>query len=82
MWEIEVAWAAPGEQVIIALRLPCGTTAQQAIDRSGILRRVPEIGAPDYVLHRHDRVEIYRPLLADPKEIRRSRASKPALKLK
>jgi uncharacterized protein len=93
--EIEVAWATPDEEVIIALRLPRGATALNAIERSGILQRVPAIDltknkigvfgklvAPDYVLHQYDRVEIYRPLIADPKEIRRLRASKPVQKSK
>jgi uncharacterized protein len=93
--EIEVAWATPDDEVIIALRLPRGATALNAIERSGILQRVPAIDlaknkigvfgklvAPDYVLHQYDRVEIYRPLIADPKEIRRSRANKPVQKSK
>jgi uncharacterized protein len=93
--EVEVAWATPNDEVIIALRLPRGATAFNAIERSGILQRVPAIDltknkigvfgklvAPDYVLHQYDRVEIYRPLIADPKEIRRLRASKPVQKSK
>ncbi len=86
---VEVAWAAPDNEVIIALRVRRGATALQAIEQSGILRRVPEIDlarnkigvfgevvSPDHVLHQYDRVEIYRPLVADPKEIRRMRANK------
>ena len=71
--------------------VPRGTTAGEAIRHCGILQRVPEIDlmknkigvysklvSPDYVLHPFDRIEIYRPLIADPKEIRRLRAGKPA----
>ena len=93
--EIEVAWATPDDEVVIALRLPCGATVLHAIEQSGILRRVPAIDltknkigifgklvSPDHVLHHYDRVEIYRPLIADPKEIRRVRANKPMQKTK
>lgn len=93
--EIEVAYATPECELIIALAVAPGTTAIEAIQRSGILQRMPEIDlaknkigvfgklvSPDYVLHQHDRVEIYRPLVADPKEIRRIRANKPARRFK
>jgi len=87
--KIEVAYAKPEEQVIIALDLPTGTTAELAIFQSGLLQRFPEIDLAqnkigifsklcklDYVLRPGDRVEIYRPLLADPKVARRNRAAK------
>ncbi|MCP4700669.1 MAG: RnfH family protein [Gammaproteobacteria bacterium] len=86
--EIEVAHAKPAEQVIISLEVPEGTRVKEAITRSGILGRFPEIDLdrnklgifskptkPDAVLRHGDRVEIYRPLLADPKEVRRQRAA-------
>ncbi|MEK7697340.1 MAG: RnfH family protein [Pseudomonadota bacterium] len=122
MLRIEVAWAAPHTQHVIGLRVPAGTTVEQAIRRSGLVERFPEIDlekhgvgrsrhpasttAPgvalppasmqssrdtstflyvgifgelaglDDSLRDGDRIEIYRPLLADPKTIRRERAMK------
>lgn len=85
---IEVAYAKPDEQVILGLEIAEGATAEAAIRESGILRRFPEIDLgqntvgvfgkvckPDHVLRPGDRVEIYRPLIADPKESRRNRAA-------
>ncbi|HKK14129.1 MAG TPA: RnfH family protein [Gammaproteobacteria bacterium] len=85
---VEVAYARPEEQVIVDLDVPAGTTLEQAVQRSGILERFPEIdfpkakvgvfgklNKPDYVLRPGDRVEIYRPLIADPKEVRKQRAA-------
>ena len=84
---VEIVYALAGEQVLVALEVAEGTTARQAIERSGILQRFPEIDpvrtpigifgrvtAPDTRLNDGDRVEIYRPLPADPKEGRRKRA--------
>ncbi|MDQ3259642.1 MAG: RnfH family protein [Pseudomonadota bacterium] len=92
---VEVAFASPDREVILALAVPPGTTVIEAIHRSGILQRISEIDlaqnkigifgklvSPDHVLHQYDRVEIYRPLVADPKEIRRLRANKPRQKAK
>lgn len=86
---IEVAYARPDTQVIIPVAVPIGTQAQEAIQLSGILNQFPEIDLsntkigifskiikPDTVLQERDRVEIYRPLLADPKDSRRARAEK------
>ena len=86
---VEVAYAKPEEQVILRLDVPQGTTALQAIELSGITQRFPEIDMnnlklgifgklkkPDQVLAAGDRVEIYRPLIADPKEVRKQRAAK------
>ena len=88
---IEVAWGDPGRQVLLALDVEAGTTLIEAIALSGILEQGPEIEvdaarlgvfsrkkSPDFVLRDGDRVEIYRPLLADPKEIRRKRAAQMA----
>jgi len=85
---IEVCYALAGRQEIVPLRLPAGTTLEQAVEASGLLLRYPEIDLKknklgiyarlsrvDTVLRDRDRVEIYRPLLADPKEIRRQRAA-------
>lgn len=85
---VEVAYARPEEQVLLSLQVDAGTTIKQAIERSGILQRFPEIELAqarvgifgklkkaDQVLHAGDRVEIYRPLIADPKEVRKQRAA-------
>ncbi len=83
---VEVAYARPDKQVILAIDVMPGTTAEQAIDASGILEQFPEIdlgtnkmgifgklSKPITELKAGDRVEIYRPLIADPKEVRRKR---------
>jgi uncharacterized protein len=87
---IEVAHATPARQVLIRIEAPPGCTLRQAIERSGILREFPEIelerckvgifGHPrqlDGLVEAGDRVEIYRRLTADPKQVRRLRAKKP-----
>jgi hypothetical protein len=84
---VEVAYARPDEQVVIELQINRPATLQQAIMDSGILQRFPEIDLAhnrvgiygklkplNVPLHQGDRVEIYRPLIADPKEVRRKRA--------
>lgn len=84
---VEVAYALPREQVILTTHVPADSTVEQAIRRSGILERFPEIDLSnnkvgifskltklDGTLRDKDRVEIYRPLIADPKEVRRKRA--------
>lgn len=86
---VEVAYALPAEQVILHLEVPEGTSLGDAIRRSGILDRFPDIDLEsskvgvfgklaklDSVLRERDRVEIYRSLIADPKEVRRRRAAK------
>jgi uncharacterized protein len=86
---IEVCYASAGEQALIAVELPEGATLRQALDASGILRRFPQIDLGtqkvgvfgklkplDAVLNDHDRVEIYRPLLVDPKVSRQRRVEK------
>ena len=83
----EVAYAATRSQTILRLRVKSGTTVGEAIKQSGILEQFPEIdlslnkvgifgklARADALLHDRDRVEIYRALIADPKEARRSRA--------
>ena len=83
---VEVAYALPERQLIIPLQVAPGTTAEQAIEQSGILQDFPEIdlaknkigifaklSKKDAELKAGDRVEIYRPLIADPKEVRRKR---------
>ena len=86
---VEVAYAKPEEQVIIPIEVKPGTTVREAIMLSGILEHFPEIDLDqnkvgifgkltpdDTQLRERDRVEIYRPLIADPKESRRKRAAK------
>lgn len=83
---VEVAYATADEQLIQALSVAPGTTLEQAIEQSGILQRFPEIdlkvnkvgifgklGKKTAEVKEGDRVEIYRPLIADPKEVRRKR---------
>lgn len=85
--EVEVAYARHERQLIVKLSVANGTTARQAVELSGIAAEFPEIDLAhlqlgvfgkavreDAVLREHDRVEIYRPLIADPKEVRRRRA--------
>jgi len=85
---IEVCYALSGKQEIVRLKLPTGATAQQALEASGLLTKYPEIDLKknkfgifaklskiDSVLRDQDRVEIYRPLIADPKEVRKQRAA-------
>ncbi|SCK05715.1 RnfH family protein [Vogesella sp. LIG4] len=84
---VEVAFALPGRQKIVALQVAPGTTAVQAVAQSGLAAEFAEIDMaalklgifgkavqPDTVLRARDRVEIYRPLQADPKAVRRQRA--------
>ncbi|UTH72643.1 RnfH family protein [Chromobacterium sp. IIBBL 290-4] len=84
---VEVAYARPDRQWLLTVDLPQGGTALEAVKASGILADCPELSAetlklgvfgksvkPDAALRPQDRVEIYRPLLADPKEVRRQRA--------
>ncbi|MFS2139850.1 RnfH family protein [Duganella sp. Dugasp56] len=88
-FNIEVCYASDAVQFLRALRVPAGTTIEQAIAISGVLQEVPEVDLSimqvgiyakkktlDTVLREHDRVEIYRPLIADPKNARRRKVSK------
>jgi putative ubiquitin-RnfH superfamily antitoxin RatB of RatAB toxin-antitoxin module len=84
---VEVAFARPDRQSIVKLNVSEGTTAKEAIDRSGLRDEFPEINsdpvvgifskkvALEHILRDGDRVEIYRPLIADPKEARRKKAN-------
>ena len=87
--EVEVAYGRPERQALVSVSLPAGSTLLDAIEASGILRQFPEIdlrvnkvgvwgrlASLDTPLRPGDRVEIYRPLLADPKEVRRLRAAR------
>lgn len=97
--EVEVVYASADRQRLIGLRVPIGTTALEAVRRSGILQEFPEIDigkasfgifsklldgrgnptAAEYLLQPRDRVEIYRPLLIDPKQARLRRAARAKL---
>ncbi|ADQ84464.1 RnfH family protein [Methylovorus sp. MP688] len=85
---VEVAYAEPDRQRIIPLMVESGATAEQAIRHSGILTEFPQIdlgvnkigifgkhASLQTPLRARDRVEIYRPLIADPKDIRRKRVA-------
>lgn len=85
--EVDVVYARAHEQTVVRLEVPAGTTAGEAVTLSGLVERFPEIGAAPLrlgvygrgvdaaaVLGPGDRVEIYRPLIADPKLARRERA--------
>ena len=87
---VEVAYALPERQVLLELEVPAGTTVAGAIERSGLLARFPglQVGRgrvgifgrpvePDARIRDGDRVEIYRPLIADPRDARRARVKKP-----
>ncbi|PLW70522.1 RnfH family protein [Pseudohalioglobus lutimaris] len=86
---VEVAFALPDKQSIVEVQVAEGTTALEAAQQSGIAGMYEEIDldnaklgifskpvAPQQVLREGDRVEIYRPLIADPKEVRKARAAR------
>ncbi len=89
--EVVLAYAKPEQQIVLPLKVPLGTTLGQAIAISGITKRFPEIDLLknktgvfgrlhplEYILRPGDRVEIYRPLVADPKEVRRAHVRREA----
>ncbi len=84
---VEIAYALPDEQVILSLEVDDNCTVEEVINRSGILENYPQINLEtDKVgifgkmckltagLRNKDRIEIYRKLIADPKESRRQKA--------
>ncbi len=87
---VEVAYALPEKQQIIALDVPEGTLAVDAAEQSGITKQFPEIKLDEakmgvfgkaikpktHVLQEGERIEIYRPLISDPKATRKARAEK------
>ena len=88
MISVEVVYAIPQKQEIFSLNVPEGSTVRQAIEACGVLEKYPEIDLAknklgvfakltkaDTLLRNRDRVEIYRPLIADPKEVRKQRAA-------
>lgn len=85
---VEVVYAQQRKQELVSVKLEEGATVRQAIEASGLLEKYPEIdlaknklgifaklAKADGVLRDKDRVEIYRPLIADPKEVRKQRAA-------
>ena len=87
--KIQVVYATPDQQSIVELDVPDGTTVFEAAVQSGLANQFPEIDldttpmgifgvrvktATTTILHPGDRVELYRSLLVDPKESRRTRA--------
>ncbi|WP_330960566.1 RnfH family protein [Photobacterium sp. 53610] len=89
---VEVVYALPNTQRVIKLAITADTPVQEIIERSGVLEMYPEIDLKknkvgvfsrpvklDATVHDGDRIEIYRPLLADPKDIRRKRAEQAKL---
>lgn len=98
--DVEVVYATPQKQRVIALQVPAGTSAFEAVVRSNIVSEFAEIdlhtipmgiyskpldgkGRPtphEYALRARDRVELYRPLIIDPKEARLARAAKAKMK--
>ena len=88
MIQVDVCYPLSTKQEVVSLKLPEGSTVQQALEASGLLVKYPEIDLKknkfgiwnklskiDVVLRDRDRVEIYRPLIADPKEVRKQRAA-------
>jgi putative ubiquitin-RnfH superfamily antitoxin RatB of RatAB toxin-antitoxin module len=86
---VEVAYALPDKQALLEVRVPRGTTALEAAQLSGIASKFTgvdlenatlgifgQIVAPGHSLRDGDRVEIYRPLIADPKDVRKARAER------
>ncbi|WP_295989892.1 RnfH family protein [Rugamonas sp.] len=83
---VQVCYATPTSVFLRDVTVEAGATLQQAIALSGLLQEMPELDLAtlqvgiyakkktlDTVLREHDRVEIYRPLIADPKQARRRR---------
>lgn len=90
---VEVVYALPEKQYLYNVKVPQGSSVEQAITASGLLQLRPEINLQEnkvgifsrpVKLHDEvnsgDRVEIYRPLIADPKDLRRQRAERAAKK--
>ena len=87
-FKVEVAYARPDAQVILPVEVQEGATLRDAIEKSGILEKFPELDIDKMdvgifgkiskmanPLKPWDRIEIYRPLIADPKEVRKRRAA-------
>lgn len=95
--QIEVAYALPEKQRVLSVEVEDGTTVADAARQSGITREFPDLDLADAKygvfgkavrnadaepVKEGDRVEIYRPLIIDPKQARANRAAKAAEKAK
>lgn len=89
--QVEVVYALPEKQYLRPVKLPLGSTVEQAVVASGLLELRKDINLAENkvgiysrsvklteLVNEGDRVEIYRPLLADPKDLRRQRAERSA----
>lgn len=89
MINVEVVFALPTSATCLSIEVQKGTTVEQAVIQSGIIEKCPQIDPTalsmgvwnrtvkaNYELKDGDRIEIYRPLIADPKDARRKRAEK------
>ena len=87
MINVEVVYALPKEQFLARVQVHAGATVADAVEASGVTDKHPEVDITrnklgiygkltkaDAVLRERDRVEIYRPLIADPKAVRKQRA--------
>jgi len=87
-FQVEVAYAKPDVQVLLTVDAAEGMTIREVIERSGLLEQFPEIELAsakvgifsklskfDSTVRAKDRIEIYRPLIADPKAVRKQRAA-------
>ena len=87
--QVEVVYGLPDKQELLSFSVNDGTSLEQAVYESGIIAVFPEIDLSiykvgiwnkveklSYTLQDLDRIEIYRPLIADPKEVRKRRAEK------
>ena len=85
--KVEVVYALAGRQELLAIIMPAGATVGEAIEQSGIVGKFPQqdlsactlgiwgrLADSDHLLQDGDRIEIYRPLLIDPREARRQLA--------
>lgn len=89
MMEVSIAYARPGDPLWLRLEVAEGSTVQEVLEASGLLQRCPEIDLanvkigvfgklrkPDAVVEAGERVEVYRPIIADPKTVpRRTQAA-------
>lgn len=86
---VEVAYALPERQALLTLSVSSAASVEQIIQQSGILQQFPQIDLQSQkvgvwsrpvkltdLVKEGDRIEIYRPLIADPKDLRRRRAEK------
>lgn len=87
VFNVEVVYARPDMQALVSVAVPQGTVLLDAVRKAGLLQRFPELDLerldvgvfgkpahPNTLLRPGDRIEIYRPLIANPKEMRRRRA--------